>query len=326
MVKGKYIFLVATLIVFNSLLCLNFNQVVIWGHKLHSHTHSYVHFGFYKAFKHLGYKTYWLDDNDQVSHIDFSNTLFITEGQVDRKIPLRNDCYYILHYCNKQRFQQLIDNHRVIFLYQYHDLYAYPHQIAPFICVNFPEASIAMPWATDLLPHEIELNKEKIKEIQKANAIYWVGTIGEGWAGNMDELRPFMRACKENNILFQQRINISSEENMDLIQHSYMAPAIVGTWQEKHDYIPCRVFKNISYGQIVATNSQAANTLFENKLIFNKDTYQLFFDAKKRVENLTHQELYEVMDMVKNNHTYINRINSLITFFDEYRASVEQVS
>jgi Lrp/AsnC family transcriptional regulator for asnA, asnC and gidA len=30
-------------------------KVVIWGHKLHSHTHSYIHNGFYIAFKHLGY-------------------------------------------------------------------------------------------------------------------------------------------------------------------------------------------------------------------------------------------------------------------------------
>ena len=29
-------------------------QVVIWGHKLHTHTHSYIHYGFYKAFNKLG--------------------------------------------------------------------------------------------------------------------------------------------------------------------------------------------------------------------------------------------------------------------------------
>lgn len=26
-------------------------KVVIWGHKLHSHTHSYIHNAFYNAFK-----------------------------------------------------------------------------------------------------------------------------------------------------------------------------------------------------------------------------------------------------------------------------------
>ena len=41
-------------------------KVVIWGHKLYSHTHSFIHSGFFKAFKHLGYDTYWFDNNDNI--------------------------------------------------------------------------------------------------------------------------------------------------------------------------------------------------------------------------------------------------------------------
>ena len=62
---------------------------VVWGHKLFSHTHSYVHEGFARAFQFLGYDVHWLDDTDDVSGIDFSGALFITEGQVDRRIPIR---------------------------------------------------------------------------------------------------------------------------------------------------------------------------------------------------------------------------------------------
>ena len=29
---------------------MEFKQIVIWGHKLHSHTHSYIHYAFHKAF------------------------------------------------------------------------------------------------------------------------------------------------------------------------------------------------------------------------------------------------------------------------------------
>lgn len=72
-----------------------FKRVVIWGHPLGSHTHSYIHAGFYKAFKYLGYETHWLDHNSDVSGIDFSDTLFITEGQVDKGIPFVKDSYYL---------------------------------------------------------------------------------------------------------------------------------------------------------------------------------------------------------------------------------------
>jgi hypothetical protein len=31
-------------------------QIVIWGHKLHTHTHSYIHNAFFRAFQKMGYK------------------------------------------------------------------------------------------------------------------------------------------------------------------------------------------------------------------------------------------------------------------------------
>src|SRR5438067_1726131 len=74
------------------------NKVIIWGYKLHSHTHSYIHYGYDKAFRHLGFETYWLDDSDKTDHIDFAGSLFFTMGaDANRNMPLRDDCYYILH-------------------------------------------------------------------------------------------------------------------------------------------------------------------------------------------------------------------------------------
>ena len=39
-------------------------KIVIWGYPLHSHTHSYIHAAFYKAFTHLEYETYWFHDGE----------------------------------------------------------------------------------------------------------------------------------------------------------------------------------------------------------------------------------------------------------------------
>ena len=35
-------------------------RVVIWGHPLHSHTHSYIHAGFARAFEYLGFEVLWV--------------------------------------------------------------------------------------------------------------------------------------------------------------------------------------------------------------------------------------------------------------------------
>jgi len=72
------------------------------------------------------------------------------------------------------------------------------------------------------------------------------------------------------------------------------------------------------------TNSEAVYNLFEKKIIFNKDTRQLFHDAKKYTENMQDEELYELMDFVKDKHTYINRIDRLLSFFREVRSTAKE--
>ena len=58
---------------------MNKEKFIAWGHKLHSHTHSYVTCAFINAFRHLGYDVYHFDNSDDVSGFDFSNSIFLTE-------------------------------------------------------------------------------------------------------------------------------------------------------------------------------------------------------------------------------------------------------
>ena len=296
-----------------------FDQVVIWGHKLHSHTHSYIHQSFYNGFAHLGYPTYWFDNSDDVSTFDFSKTLFLTEGQVDQNIPLRQDAIYLTHNCGGAKYKDL----KHVYFQVYTDaVLSYPNliPIAPFIYFDLEGKGIIMPWATNLLPFEIEKLKENLPAVEKKGAVYWIGTIGDGRFGNRLELAPFIRACEENEISFtapnSSATGIDSDRHQHLITSSYMAPAIVGTWQFGVGYIPCRIFKNISYGQMGVTNSLRVYELFEKKIVYNPDTYQLFYDARKRLETITLQEIYELMDLVKEKHTYLNRIQTIFDFLE----------
>jgi len=292
-----------------------FSKVIIWGHPLHSHTQSYIHQAFYRAFKYLGYKVYWVSSPNEIQHVNLANTLFITEGQVDAAIPKRHDCYYIVHNWNPNDYVELFNNNRCIVLQVYtHDCLPYvTEKIADYVYSNNKEKMIFMPWATDLLPCEIDDVKQKIMH-KKVPVIHWVGTIGQGIFGNEPEIMPFKKACDENGILFKHTVNASIDETIDLIKASQMAPAIQGAWQCEKGYIPCRIFKNISYGQWGITNNKTVYDLFKGKVIYNSDTYQLFYDAKSYINNASLYELYELMDFVKNNHTYINRIETLLNF------------
>jgi hypothetical protein len=144
----------------------NIKQVVLWGHKLHSHTHSYIHNAFVIAFKHLGYTTLWLDNRDDISKIDFTNTLFITEGQVDGNIPILSNCYYILHNCNMDKYSSLpIDNYIILQVYTNDVINKHKStEIDKSTLTYYKDNTLYMPWATDLLPEEINENIEKVKD------------------------------------------------------------------------------------------------------------------------------------------------------------------
>jgi hypothetical protein len=176
------------------------------------------------------------------------------------------------------------------------------------------EQRIDMRWATDLVPPEIEnLKPDRVFRKNTAN-IYWIGTV---WWVNEKELSEFRRACSDNGVTFiplgaGQKGIVSIEDNIRLVRNSYMAPAISGTHHIAEGYAPCRIFKNISYGQYGITNSKRVNDIFDGKLIYHPDPYQLFSVAKERLEKITLGELHSLMDEVSAKHTYINRINSMM--------------
>lgn len=296
-----------------------FDKVVIWGHKLHSHTHSYIHQGFFKAFKVKGYDVYWMDDKEDVSSFDFSSTLFLTEGQADKKIPLMEDCKYLVHNPSSDKYKPL----DVIYFQVYtDDILSRPNLVKVEECIYYdlPNRCLYMPWATDLFPDEIDEMKKAVPLNRSDLTIYWIGTIGKGKAGNVTALAPYVMSCIENGFQFicpnPWGTGVDIKKHIKLIQSSYMAPAIVGDWQMQKGYVPCRIFKNISYGQMGITNSKRVYELFEQKIVYNPDTAQLFYDALERIKGLTCEEQWELMDMVKCRHTYLNRTQTLLDFLD----------
>lgn len=300
-----------------------FDKVIIWGHKLHTHTHSYIHYGFYKAFKQLNYDVYWLDDNDInndlntniYNNFNFDNCLFITEGQVDKNIPINESSIYILHNCNIDKYRNVNKKFNLQVITK-SDLEKYKFNKID-ISSYYHSDLIMMCWATDLLPDEINKNILKIKEnkIISKNVLNFVGMPLYPW----DEVAKW---CNNNGITYNSfggfnRTNVSSEKNMELIQESILAPAIQEPWQVKHGYIPCRVFKNLSYGKMVQTNNKFVNNfIFEGKLLYHEDIHKLMDMGIEFNNNNQQKLLIELMENVRDNHTYINRIQSIIKFLE----------
>ena len=147
-----------------------------------------------------------------------------------------------------------------------------------------------------------------------------MGTLADGAFGNTNQLNPFIQACKENGIQFSANNpwtkGLSREAMLRRTAEGFIAPAIVGKWQAEHGYIPCRIFINIAAGQLGVTNSERVYELFDQKIVYNQDTYQLFYDALERLKTWSLEDQYALMDIIKTKHTYLNRIATILNFLE----------
>jgi hypothetical protein len=321
---------------------LNNCKFVVWGYKNVYHTHTHIHEAFYRTLKISGKEVEWLDEADNIAGKDFSNTFFITNHDctydngywpwsVQRisKIPLSEDCFYIVHGLkDNPEAEKIFKPYKNVLSWNVLTMPAMRRNLGlhtnelmeneimlddevPF---DLEKKHIEFRWATDLVPDEIESMKPNNMLSLINKRINWVGTV---WHVNQIELSDFIRACKEDGVEFVhlgagQKGVISRENNIKLIRESYMAPAISGSHHLTEGYAPCRIFKNISYGQFGITNNKKVNEIFENKLIYNPDAYKLYYEAKERLQSTPINELHDLMDFVARRHTYLNRIDVMI--------------
>ena len=323
-------------------------KFVVWGFKNLYRTHTHIHAGFFRTLQGMGKDAQWLDAGDDTSDIDFSNTFFITEHEEARRgMPLRDDCFYTVHGMNddgalKDKMsaafgRPFADIKNRLGWNVYHD-FSHSHGLGGtrmkfggelLSPVNLADAveldedvmfypqerHMDFRWATDLLPEEIQKNKPTKFFRDTSDVIHYIGTL---WFVNQTEIAAFKRACDENKIRFEmsgagQNGIVTREDNEKLVKDSYMAPAISGSHHLTEGYAPCRIFKNISYGQYGITNSARVQKIFGGKLIFNPDPYKLFYEARERLQSTTLDDLYKLMDEVAAKHTYVNRINNILT-------------
>jgi hypothetical protein len=291
---------------------------VMWGAKDGNDTFGHIHEAYLRALKFLGKEAYYLDRSDDISCIDFSNTLFLSMNCVIQGMPQRKDCFYVIHNASGDPCLPFFDGLKLlpyavhVISNRYSDSVK---EIGPDIFFDETSRVLMFYWGTDLLPHEIEANKP-LRVFNSDSRVYNnIGSVdGKKWPA----IEGFVRACRENGIDYQNyggynggRV-VSIDEHIQLIKDSYIAPAFQGADQVAQGYMSCRIFKNISYGQMPPIHSAYANQVFGGRLIFNTDTYKLFYEARERLQSMPLAELHSLMDEVAQKHTYLNKIAAIV--------------
>lgn len=306
-------------------------KIIIWGYPLHSHTHSYIHASFYKTFKFLGYDTYWFDDNNYPEDFDWNDCVFWTEGYAEKNIPLNKTSTYFVHlgvnpkkYLGKVKkfidvrpLQNSMDNDHYDFILDFNSCEKLDDGV--LYDKNFTEYDILyLAWATDLLPHEIDF---EWVNVERDNKYYFIGSISNGSPNkygndfsNYKLIEEFIKCCINDGIpyeIYNPWSNpVSFDQNRLLTQRSIVSPDFRNPTQKKWGYIACRLFKSISYGHIGATNSLKNASFVDDSILYDDsitDLYHKVMSRRNDKETILHQ-----MNIVKNNHTYVNRINGVM--------------
>jgi hypothetical protein len=309
---------------------LKIKNVIIWGHKPNSArnrlgirytaTHSYIHQGFAKAFEYLGYKVVWLDSEDDVTGLDFNNSLFFTEGQVDDRIPICGGANYVLHHCDTAKY--IDGGARILNLCNYVKFcedgisFNYPgnlvERINKWTYLDVNSRAIYQPWATDLLPSEID----SIGVATFYNEEMYVNHVGSTRHDNLGpSYKNFKKICRLNGKNFRSFSGLSSFEMIEKVKSSYISVDLRGDWHRECGYMPDRIFKNLSYGKITGTNSPWVHLMFDGQIPFGKSIDELFENTLEKNQTIHPTEVRKLQRYVRDNHTLVNRAMSILELF-----------
>lgn len=298
-------------------------QFAVWGFKHGPYnTFRHIHEAFYRALLHKfpNRTVLWADDSAMIEAKSdlWANTFFISMNYGLNGIPVRDDCFYAVH--NVEEEAQTLLAGKTLLNY---GVYISDMQLGPYVTElakdtfqSENKSTVVFRWGTDLLPHEIEANKPDRVFNNGSKVINYVGTNVAEYKININ---PFAEAAWKSGILFRSiggftpgTAPVSIQENVRLVKQSYMAPAILTPWQVGAKFIPCRVFKNISYGQFPVTNSLEVKNFLGGSAIQDSNPYYLFGEAKMALKWVPLRELHGLMDEVAEHHTYLNKVDALL--------------
>jgi hypothetical protein len=176
------------------------------------------------------------------------------------------------------------------------------------------------------------------------NVINYIGTI---WGDNKPSIDRFAKEANKNKVAFRNycsgqtpyiygenhtsyffrrvinkiKIKLDIKKIIDdnfakkLTTESLISPDLRNVHHINVGYIPCRIFKNISYGMLPGTNSHHINHFFDELLPYSSNESELFHKNISECSNSSYiKKMQHLMNLIRENHTYINRAKQIINF------------
>ncbi len=302
---------------------IKFNKIVIWGLRNRYHTHRYIHKAFFNNIKKLGYKVVWVEDDKKNFDVIRQGDLVISSEVVgkmvpekfvweDYNLPVKEGVYYCLHNY-KDVFKNRINKKFLVNLQVYQNTANESDcQIGPVTFFDSKTSNLFQPWGTDLLVSEF-----KKPVFHKNKYVFWIGSIwnDKNNHGNIEVISELKKALKNRGLFFIRLRFVPDFLNRFFIRISRISPAISGRYQVDINYLPCRMFKNISYGQLGFSNVKKFNDLLVGANIYSENIDEMI----EKVLNLSEQEYKNLVlkqQEVISKYTYKEALENIMSAFN----------
>jgi hypothetical protein len=187
-------------------------------------------------------------------------------------------------------------------------------QINSVTFVDVSSKALYQPWATNLLPREI-FPDQALPSNRRTDRINYVGTIKH------DNITPIMRefrgVANSNGVGVKVYSGVSDDRAMQLLKESLISVDIRGDWHRSKGYVPCRIWKNMSYGLHVGSNSVQLKRIFEDRITISEAPKGLFEDTLSATLSIKSETLRDNMYWIRNNHTFVQRAQQCLSSFSE---------
>jgi hypothetical protein len=145
---------------------------------------------------------------------------------------------------------------------------------------------------------------------------FWVGSVWNNKEnqGNIKVINELREALRKRNVF----LAISHANNSlarRLIRYSRIAPAVAGSWQVENNYLPCRMFKNVSYGALGLTNVKGFEGIFGDSLLYSSEIEGLVEMGFSMPDKRKRAYVAEQQERVAH-HTYANKLKRIIDSFE----------
>lgn len=258
-------------------------------------TFSAVHHGLDLACRNEGLEVLWTENLSEIRKSD----IVFAEAKYIKVLGDLSRYHKVILHAEPSAFEYIVTSFPNVYFWEnYKGNFSKSdwEQVGPLSFFKNSSRSIQMPWGSDVF----DVKKENIKV--KKNTSYYVGNFSTDALDKAKKLKtPLFEFLRVGGVSFEQaRYFVKMSEFTFDVRNDHCI---------QYGFIPCRIFKNFSYGKICFTNSPHISEIFSIPLYQNLD------DLLGCLESLRSGKLDEcVRDLqhtMLTHHTYLNRLKIL---------------